>query len=84
MTHRLWKGKRHTKPPSKTSYKTTETGSNTKPTTPTSTPTLEEQEISTPLAEIYHSIGVHEYIEEVQKKKFFEKLLSKERRRKRA
>ena len=42
-------------------------------------PTLEEQEISTPLDEIYRSIGVSEYIEEVQKKRFFEKLLSKER-----
>jgi len=42
-------------------------------------PTLEEQEISTPLGEIYRSIGVSEYIEEVQKKRFFEKLPSKER-----
>ncbi|MDH5779744.1 MAG: hypothetical protein OEZ29_04025 [Candidatus Bathyarchaeota archaeon] len=42
-------------------------------------PTLEEQEISTPLDEIYRSIGVSEYIEEVQRKRFFEKLLSKDR-----
>jgi len=42
-------------------------------------PTLEEQEISTPLDEIYRSIGVSEYIEEVQKKRLFEKLLSKDR-----
>jgi len=42
-------------------------------------PTLEEQEISNPLDEIYRSIGVSEYIEEVQKERFFEKLLSKKR-----
>lgn len=44
-------------------------------------PTLEEQEISTPLDEIYRSMGVAEYMEEVQNKGFFEKLLSKERHR---
>ena len=42
-------------------------------------PTLEEQEISTPLDEIYRSIGISQYMEEVQKKRFLEKLLSKER-----
>ena len=41
-------------------------------------PTLEDQEISTPLDEIYSSIGISQYMEEIQKKRFLEKLLSKE------
>jgi len=42
------------------------------------TPNLEEQEISNPLAEIYESIGVPQYMKEVEEKRFLEKLLSKE------
>ncbi|MFX1513017.1 MAG: hypothetical protein ACFFCQ_10555 [Promethearchaeota archaeon] len=41
-------------------------------------PTLEEGEIAPPLNEIYRSIGIPQYIEEIEKKKFLEKILSKE------
>lgn len=42
-------------------------------------PTLEEREISSPLNEIYHSMGIPQYMKEIEKNKFLEKLLSKDR-----
>ena len=42
------------------------------------TPNLGEQEISNPLAEIYHSMGVPQYMKEIEEKRFLEKLLSRE------
>ena len=41
------------------------------------TPTLSEQEISNPTIEISRSLGITQYIAEIEGKKFFEKLLSK-------
>lgn len=40
-------------------------------------PVLEQQEVSNPLSEIYRGIGIHHYMQEVEKKKILEKLLSK-------
>jgi hypothetical protein len=40
--------------------------------------TLEQREISDPLTEIYHSMGIRQYMEEIGKKKILEKLLSKD------
>jgi len=42
-------------------------------------PTLEEGEISAPLDDIYRSMGIPQYMEEIKKKKFLEKVLSKEK-----
>lgn len=42
-------------------------------------PSLEQQEISNPLAEIYRSMGIPQYMEEIETKKILEKLLSKNR-----
>jgi len=41
-------------------------------------PTLEKEELSSPLDDIYRSMGIAQYLEEVKKKKFLEKLLSNE------
>jgi hypothetical protein len=41
-------------------------------------PNLKEREISNPLAEIYQSIGVPQYMKEIEEKRFLEKLLSKD------
>lgn len=41
-------------------------------------PTLEQRAISNPLAEIYRSMGIPQYMEEIEKKKILEKLLSKD------
>jgi len=43
-------------------------------------PTMEEKKVSTLFDEIYRSMGVSQYMEEVQKKRFLEKLFSKERK----
>ncbi len=40
-------------------------------------PTLEPQEISNPLAEIYQSLGIPQYMKEIEKKKILQKLFSK-------
>jgi len=40
-------------------------------------PILEQQEISSPLTEIYRSMGILQYMHEVKKKKIIEKLLAK-------
>jgi len=40
-------------------------------------PVLEQQEVSSPLSEIYRGMGIHQYMREVEKKKIVEKLLSK-------
>jgi hypothetical protein len=40
-------------------------------------PALEQQEISTPLSEIYESMGIRQYMEEIEKKEIVEKLFSK-------
>lgn len=40
-------------------------------------PVLEQQEVSSPLTEIYRGMGISEYMREVEKKKIVEKLLSK-------
>lgn len=42
-------------------------------------PSLEQREISNPLAEIYRSMGIPQYMEEIEKRKILEKLLSKDR-----
>jgi len=39
---------------------------------------LEKEELSFPLDDIYRSMGIAQYLEEVKKKKFLEKLLSNE------
>jgi hypothetical protein len=41
-------------------------------------PILEKQQVSTPFSEITRTIGILQYMEEINSKKFFEKLLSKE------
>lgn len=41
-------------------------------------PTLEKEELTSPLNGIYRSMGIPQYLEEVEKKKFLEKLLSNE------
>ena len=41
-------------------------------------PSLEQREMSNPLAEIYRSIGILQYMEEIERKKIMEKLLSKD------
>jgi hypothetical protein len=41
-------------------------------------PNLREREISNPLAEIYQSTGIPQYMKEIEEKRFLEKLLSKE------
>lgn len=43
-------------------------------------PTMEEKKVPTPLDEIYRSMGISQYMEEVQKKRFLERLFSKERK----
>ncbi|MDH5448852.1 MAG: hypothetical protein OEY24_07115 [Candidatus Bathyarchaeota archaeon] len=40
-------------------------------------PVLEQQEVSSPLSEIYRGMGISQYMREVEKKKIVEKLLSK-------
>jgi hypothetical protein len=40
-------------------------------------PVLEQREVSSPLSEIYESIGIYQYMQEVERKKIIEKLLSK-------
>jgi len=40
-------------------------------------PVLAQQEVSNPLTELYGSIGINQYMQEVEKKKILEKLLSK-------
>jgi len=42
-------------------------------------PTLERGVISAPLDEIYRGMGIPQYIEEIEKKKFLERLLSKDK-----
>jgi len=41
-------------------------------------PTSSQEEISTPLSEIYRCMGIPQYMQEIQEKKIIEKLLSKE------
>lgn len=40
-------------------------------------PVLEKQELSTPLSELYNSMGINQYMQEVEEKKILDKLLSK-------
>ena len=40
-------------------------------------PTLKQQEVSNPLSELYRSIGINQYMQEVEKKKILENLFSK-------
>ena len=42
-------------------------------------PTLAEEKISVPLDEIYQSMGIPQYMEEIEKKKFLEKLFLKDK-----
>jgi hypothetical protein len=42
------------------------------------TPSMNQLEISNPLTEIYQSMGIPQYIREIQERRFLEKLLSKE------
>ena len=42
-------------------------------------PTMNKEELKTPLDDIYRSMGIPQYFEEIEKKKFLEKLLSKEK-----
>lgn len=42
-------------------------------------PTMNQKEISGPLAEISHGLGIPQYIAEVQNRDFFQKLLSKDK-----
>ena len=42
-------------------------------------PSLEQREMSNQLAEIYRSMGILQYMEEIEKKRIMEKLLSKDR-----
>jgi hypothetical protein len=44
-------------------------------------PTLNQEEISGPLVEISHGLGIPQYIAEVQNRNFFQKLLSKDKTR---
>jgi len=42
-------------------------------------PNLDEEQISAPMDEIFQSMGVPQYVEEIEKKKFFETIFSKEK-----
>ena len=44
---------------------------------PNFNPVLEQQDVSSPLSEIYQGMGISQYMREVEKKKIVEKLLSK-------
>jgi hypothetical protein len=42
-------------------------------------PTLDGEQISAPIDEISHSMGLPQYVEEIKKKKFLETILSNEK-----
>jgi len=42
-------------------------------------PTLKQEQISAPLDEIYRGMGTPQYMEEIEKKKSLEKILSKDK-----